>query len=414
MEEQLIDHLFRHQFGKMVSILTRYFGFEHLESIEDAVQDTFIKAIHAWKNKIPENPEAWLTAAAKNRAIDLMRSLKSEKARSGVIYDDHPTDTLNELFLENEIADSQLRMIFTACHPLLDPKDQIAFALKTISGFSIKEIAAALMSQSQTIKKRLQRARKLIAQKNVEFEIPFGEELTERMDRVLEVIYVIFNEGFHSNKKEMIIRKDLCGEAMRLCKMMIEKEPLRSPKLYALFALMCFHSARLDSKINDQNELIPLAEQDRTKWYFPLIALGNDAMNKATKDVKEFSSYHYEAAIAFDHLRAPNFETTDWNSIAEWHEQLLQIQPNVNTSLNLAAVYLQMKELAQAYTMLLEIDPKLLVQNEYLYYSTFAEYYHLSGDAENAMTQLSIALEMVEKESERKYLKKKASLYKSQ
>ena len=308
MQDQIIDHLFRHQFGKMVSILTKIFGFENHEIIEDAVQDTFIKAMHSWKTKMPDNPEAWLTAAAKNRVIDIFRSLKAEKARS--ILNNNPKSlvfNIDELFLEDEIEDSQLRMIFTACHPLLDAKEQIAFALRSISGFSIKEISVALLTQEDTIKKRLQRARKMIAEKGLKFEIPAGADLPARIDRVIEVIYLIFNEGFHSNKKELVIRKDLCGEALRLTKMVLKKEVLRTPKLYALLVLICFHSARLDSKVDENNELISLSKQDRKKWYFPLIAVGSEAMNKAVENLDHYSSYHYEAAIAAEHLlRAPN------------------------------------------------------------------------------------------------------------
>ena len=301
MSDKLIDHLFRHQFGKMVSILTKIFGFDHLETIEDAVQDTFIQAMRSWQNAIPENPEAWLTAASKNRAIDIFRSIKAEKNRTTKLNIQPDPTTLDELFLDHEIEDSQLRMIFTACHPRLDPRDQIAFSLRTISGFSIKEIAASLLIPHDTIKKRLQRSRKMIASENIEFEIPIGQELPTRIDRVLEVIYVIFNEGFHSNKKEMVTRKELCGEAIRLGKLILKKPEIRLPKVNALFALMCFHSARLDSKVNANNVLINLSQQDRSKWYFPLIMLGNEAMNQAVQSTDDFSSYHYEAAIASEH-----------------------------------------------------------------------------------------------------------------
>jgi len=207
--EPVIDHLFRHQFGKMVSILCRIFGLAHLETIEDAIQDTFIKASISWREGLPENPEAWLTKAAKNRTIDLFRQLKSEKERSQFFNNGTSSIALEELFLEQEIADSQLRMIFTACHPCLDPRDQIAFALKSIAGFSQKEIAAALLLKNETIKKRLSRARATIRKKEVVFEIPQGKELEIRRIRVLEVLYLIFNEGFHSSKKEMLVRKDL-------------------------------------------------------------------------------------------------------------------------------------------------------------------------------------------------------------
>ena len=264
--EKIIDHLFRHQYGKMVSILTRIFGFSNLETIEDAVQDTFLKATHTWKDSIPENPEAWLTQAAKNRTIDLFRKIKADKSRIQNLDSGPSAIALNELFLDNEIEDSQLRMIFACCHPELQSKDQIAFALKTISGFSQKEIAASLLTKEESIKKRLQRARKTIIEKDIKFEIPSGKELSERIDNVLQVIYLIFNEGFHSNGKNIIIRKDLCGEALRLCKMILAKETLRDGSVYSLFALLCFNSSRLETKVvnddPDQNKKLEIVEVD--------------------------------------------------------------------------------------------------------------------------------------------------------
>ena len=411
MKDTNIDHLFRHQFGKMVSILTKIFGFEHLETIEDAIQDTFIRAIKSWQNEMPENPEAWLTAAAKNRVIDIFRSVKAEKARS---FSENPISIgmkIDELFLDHEIEDSQLRMIFAACHPKLDPKEQIAFALRTISGFSIKEIAAALLVKQETIKKRLQRARKMVAEEDLKFEIPNGENLPSRLDRVMEVIYVIFNEGFHPNKKELVIRKELCGEAMRLAKLVLKKEELRVQKFYALFALMCFHSARLDSKIDENNELISLSKQDRSKWYFPLVALGNDAMNKSVEGLTIFSSYHYEAAIAAEHLRAANFDSTNWEIIAKHYKELINLQENVYSKLNLAIVYLQMEELQKALRMFERINSKDLVQKEYLYFASLAEYHHLNKDKTQAIINIDFALSKLTNPAERKFLEEKRSIY---
>ena len=207
MDSKLIDHLFRHHSGKMVSVLTRIFGLSHLEIIEDAIQDTFIKASITWRNQIPDNPKAWLTQAAKNRVLDIFRKLKTEKRHFPNFNLEKNTLAIDDFFLDTEIEDAQLRMIFTACHPSLDSRDQISFALKTVSGFSIKEIASALLTKDDTIKKRLTRARKTISKSQLKFQIPQGNELPIRLNRVMEVLYLIFNEGFHSNKKEKINSK---------------------------------------------------------------------------------------------------------------------------------------------------------------------------------------------------------------
>ena len=220
---KLVDHLFRHHYGKMVSILTRIFGLSNIEIIEDAIQDTFAQALLKWRTQLPENPEAWLTRAAKNRAIDLLRRIKTSQKRFEAVASGSSAIHLDELFLDHEIEDSQLRMIFVACHPSLDIKEQIAFSLKTISGFNTREIASALLINEDTISKRLSRARKKISDNAISFSFPGPKEMPQRMDSVMHVIYLTFNEGFHSNNKEVLVRKDLCGEAIRLCKLLMKK-----------------------------------------------------------------------------------------------------------------------------------------------------------------------------------------------
>jgi len=405
-KDQVIDHLFRHQHGRMVAILCRVFGLRHLETIEDAVQDTFIKAMSAWREGMPENPEAWLTKAAKNRMIDLFRSIDSEKKRAEHFESGSSAMAIDDLFLDAEVADSQLRMIFAACHPALDPRDQIAFALKTIAGFSQKEIAAALLLKEETVKKRLSRARASIRKEDIAFSIPMGQELTTRRIRVLEVLYLLFNEGFHSIKKEIIVRKELCGEAMRLCKMLVDHPVVCNPETQALLALMCFHSARLDSKIDENNEIIDLRLQDRTKWFFPLILQGNDLMFKATEE-DTFSAYHYEAAIASEHLKASTFDDTDWPRINKWYERLQKISPSPFNLLNMAVVALQQDLPTEAKTILDTIKIESLEQRRYLYHGCLAQYYLKVGRDGEAISAYGRAIDLVSNESEKRYLIRK-------
>lgn len=413
MEVKLIDHLFRHHSGKMVSVLTRIFGLSNLEIIEDAVQDTFLKASINWRKQQPENPEAWLTKAAKNRVLDIFRKLKTEKKHFPELKNGIEENSINELFLDTEIEDAQLRMIFTACHPKLDPKDQISFALKTISGFSIKEIASALLTKEETIKKRLLRAKRTIKTKNLAFKIPQGKELQERIGSVLAVIYLIFNEGFHSNKKEILIQKELCGEAIRLCKMLLKNKHTQVSESYALFALMCFHSARLDAKINTENELLDLKTQDRNKWSFPLIQLGNMMMNKAVK-VDVFSTYHYEAAIVAEHIKAPNFEQTNWDKILHWYKCLHQLQPSDSKLLTMAVVCLQTNNFVKANYYFEQINPDDLAQRSYLFYGAKADYYSKMDNKKEALKFIDIALKKVTNKLEKEFLKnKKARLKKN-
>ena len=290
----------------------------------------------------------------------------------------------------------------------IKPEDRICFALKTISGFSIREISAALLTKEETIKKRLSRARKSIIKSNLQFNIPQGSELPVRLESVMEVLYLIFNEGFHSISKDRIIREDLCGEAMRLCKLLLKHKLTRQPKVYALFALMCFHSARLASKTNLENEILDLKHQDRSLWHFPLVELGNSMMYKAV-ETDAFSSYHFEAAIAAEHLRAPSYDETDWEKIRHWYTLLHEIQPMPIHKLTLSVISLQMDDLHSANAYLDQVKPSDFEQRAYLYYATQADILHAEKRTKVALQKLDLALEHVLNDQEKQFLLKKRS-----
>ena len=410
MNNMPVDHLFRHHYGKMVAVLTRLFGPSNIELIEDAIQDTFTKAIISWRDKLPDTPEAWLTTAAKNRAIDLLRQINAESQRVDKIVTGPSTIQLNELFLEHEIEDSQLRMIFMACHPALKPQEQIAFSLKTISGFSIREISTALLAKEETIKKRLSRARATISKENIQFDLPNDKRIKNRLERVMEVIYLIFNEGFHSSNPQKLVREDLCGEALRLAQLLLKKKSFRSPDLYALLALMCFHASRLESKIGENNQIIDLKHQDRKKWYQPMIQFGHAAMLKAT-DTESFSAYHYEAAIAGEHLRAKTFEDTDWNAILGYYRKLEIICETPSNKLNLSIVLMQLNRMDEAKAFLDQISLDALQQRQYLVHGCYAEYYSKTNRIVEALKSIDLALNLVSNQYEKAYLEKKRLEY---
>lgn len=394
----------------MIAVLTNIFGLPHLELIEDALQDTFVKATLQWRKKIPENPEAWFIKSAKNRTIDLLRKVKADQVRSDKISHGAASIHLNDLFLDHEIEDSQLRMIFVACHPELAPEEQLAFALKIISGFSLKEISAALLTKEETIKKRLSRARKKVAEKQIRFEFPDKSELSARLAGVLRVIYLIFNEGFHSTKREQLVDRELCGEALRLNQLLLKKEMLRSGSSYALFGLLCFHAARLESKVSENNSIIDLENQDRSLWHFPLIKIGNDSMNKAVT-YPDRSKYHLEAAIAAEHLKAKSFQYTDWHAILALYKKLQQQNPNELGRLNIIIVLIQLKKFDLVAGELPLIDESKLNQRAYLLWATWADFHYRTGDKESALRYIDKALETVNNELERNYLLKKRNDY---
>ena len=409
MENKIIDHLFRHHSGKMVSVLTRIFGLQHLELIEDAVQDTFIKASIAWRTKQPDNPEAWLVQASKNRMLDIFRKLKTEKKHLPLLRQGADSIAINELFLDTEIEDAQLRMIFTACHPILDPRDRIAFALKTVSGFSIKEIASALLMKEDSVNKRLHRARQTIRKSGTQFKIPIGKELPERLNSVTEVLYLIFNEGFHSNKQDILVRKDLCIEAMRLCQLLLKNENTRQPEVYALMALMAFHAARLDTKTNAENEILDLKHQDRSQWHYSYMELGNTMMFKAVEG-ENFSRYHYEAAIAAEHLKARTFNETNWDNILQWYHSLYELNPMPSYLLTIAVVYMQKSDYPTAKKYLDQLQPGDLHQRSYLLHGALADYYDGTGNNKEALFHINNALDTVKNDLEREYLLRKKNI----
>ena len=409
MDEKIIDHLFRHHSGKMVSVLTRIFGLQHLEIIEDAVQDTFIKASIAWRTRLPDNPEAWLVQASKNRMLDIFRRLKTERKHQPHLRQGADSIALNELFLDDEIEDAQLRMIFTACHPQLDPRDRISFALKTVSGFSIREIASALLMKEDSINKRLHRARQAVKKSGMKFQIPSGKDLPGRVDSVLEVLYLIFNEGFHSNKQDMLVRKDLCVEAMRLCQILLKNEHTRTPDAYALLAFMAFHAARLDTKTDAENTLLDLKNQDRSKWHFPYFELGNAMMHKAV-ETEYFSRYHYEAAIAAEHLKAKRFEDTDWDKILNWYQSLYELHPMASYLLTIAVVYMQKEDYDAAKSYLDQLNADDFKQRAYLYHGAMTDYYSGIHNHREALTHIKYALNEVNNTLEKDYLLKKQKM----
>lgn len=404
-QHKIVDHLFRHQYGKMVAILTHVFGLAHIELVEDAVQDTFIKATLQWRNKIPANPEAWLTQAAKNRLIDLLRQKNAQNERQKTVVEEAIETDEQEHYLEHEIEDNQLRMLFVACHPAFSKEEQIAFALKTISGFSMKEIAAALLQKEETIKKRLIRARKKIHEKNIVLDFPEAGDIEKRMSGVCQIIYLIFNEGFHSTKKNTLVDKDLCGEALRLCKLILQKKTFRSGIMYALFALLCFHAARLESKLSN-NEIVDLKYQDRSTWYLPLIVLGNDSLAKS-RQYPDISGYYYEAAIAAEHVKAITFENTNWQQILEYYKAMYTLMPSTHILLANASIHLQMDKPELAKAELDNINPKNLAQRSYLYYGCLADYHYKTDNIKDACTSIEIAIQMCPNILEKQYLEKK-------
>jgi RNA polymerase sigma-70 factor (ECF subfamily) len=299
------------------------------------------------------------------------------------------SSTVHELFLESEIQDSQLRMMFACCHPVIAEESQIALTLKTLCGLSVPEIAKAFLTSDETISKRIYRAKEKIKAEKIELDVPESHELSSRIDTVLKSLYLLFNEGYKSSNPDKLIREDLCEEAMRLC-FLLTQHPLTSfPRTKALLALMCFQASRLDARLDDKNNIILLKHQDRSKWNRLLMSKGFELMEDSTEPF-EVSAYHFEAAIASQHAAARSFEQTDWKTIYHLYEMLYELQPNPVVAMN--------KAIASAYAIskqnaLSELQKIKGLEHHHIYYASIGEIYFELQDKHEAKKFYQKALE---------------------
>lgn len=370
-----VDHLFRRQAGKMVAVLSHLFGLTHLQLVEDAVQDSFVRALQTWKlHGLPDHPEAWLLQTAKHKAIDLLRKQQLHKRYTKEEWTEK-IDLTDTFFHEQEIADSQLRMIFACCHPALNAEDQVAITLKIVSGFSMAEIARALLTNEAVVQKRILRAKHFLRDNGVVLEIPAGKELQHRLDNVYTVLYLLFNEGYHSLKADELIRKDLCAEAMRCCKLLTEHILIQEPTAQALLALMCLHAARFDSRIDNSNDIVLLEAQDRSLWDKELMRVGFYYLNLSSSG-NHISAYHIEAAIASEHMMAETFSQTNWVRLLDLYDMLLQAKPSPVILLNRAVVLAQLQQTEAAIASILSIQNiDTLIRTQAIYSAVLGDLY---------------------------------------
>src|SRR6266702_5252428 len=304
------DHLFRREAGRMIAALTRVFGIHNLALAEDAVQDTFCRALEVWKFRgAPANPSAWLMATAKNRAIDILRRERTARTFApelGRLLDSEWTLTtiVEECFGANEMKDDLLRMMFTCCRPRLPEEAQVALVLNVLCGFSVSEIAGAFVSTHAAIEKRITRAKTVLAASKRLFDVASATEFCARLPAVHRTLYLLFNEGYHGASAEKAVRVELCQEALRLAALLFEHPLGSTPATYALAAMMCLHAARLPARLDASGNLSALSEQDRSRWDAALIAEGQRLLDLSATG-PALTEYHVEAAIAAVHAAAP-------------------------------------------------------------------------------------------------------------
>jgi RNA polymerase sigma factor (sigma-70 family) len=339
----LVEHFFRHESGRLVSVLTGIFGWRNFDLVEEMVQSTLVDALHSWRIRgIPNNPSGWIHRVAKNKVLDALRRQETAQ-RAGkewaVRRPDAPP-TIDELFLDSQIEDSQLRMMFACCHPRLARENQLALTLKALGGFGASEIARALLVAEETVKKRLQRATRDLVDNDVSLDVPPADELMARLTAVHQVLYLIFNEGYCATGGGSAIRVHLCEEAARLCYLLCAHPHCGTPSTHALMALMLFHAARLDGRLDPHGSVLLLEDQDRSRWDFELIQQARAWLDRSAQGTA-ISSYHLEAGIAMHHCLAPTYAATDWGAILRLYDALLTMHRSPVYLLNRAIVIAQ-------------------------------------------------------------------------
>ena len=403
MTNDLVDHLFRRHSAKIIATLTRVFGSRHLDLAEDVVQDALLKALQQWPFKgVPENPAGWLTLVAKNRALDLLRRDASLASKAEQLELAMPRLTFPSTPSDEEM-DDQLALILMCCHPALPIENQIALTLKSACGFSTAEIARAFLTPQTTIAQRLVRAKRQIRDHDIVIDPPSADDLPARIDSVLRVIYLLFNEGYAATSGDDLVRTDLCEEALRLGTLVIDQSPLQLPAAHALLALMMLQAARLPARTLEDGTLAVLAEQNRKLWDRKLISVGMRHFG-ASAAGDTITTYHLQAEIAAVHATAASDAETDWPKLVELYNDLYKLEPTPVVLLNRAIAIASCDGPHAGLNALEQIDAHHALRNYHLLPAVAAEFWKQAGDTQRAAEAYERALECPCSAPERAFL----------
>lgn len=399
-----LKQLFQQEFSKMVAVISKLFGLQHIEIAEDIVSETFLLATETWGIKgMPANPTAWLYAVAKQKTLYHFRRnkiLEQKVIPELATRQEKETEPEELNFSQQNIRDSQLQMLFAICNPLIASEAQIGLALRILCGFGIDEIAEAFLSNKETINKRLFRAKEKLRSENVQLEFPPEKEIANRLDTVLHIIYLLFSEGYYSRTQDQILRKDLCLEALRLALMLTEYEKTNLPRTNALIALMCFHASRFDARQTNDDSIVLYEQQDENLWDAALISQGMHFLGLSAQG-DEISSYHLEARIAYWHCIKEDSKEK-WEDILQLYDQLLLI--NYSPSVVLNRLYALYK--VQGSKAALDEAEKLQWNDNHFYFVLLGELYK-DIDAGKARTHFERAYALAGTQTEKEGIRKK-------
>jgi RNA polymerase sigma factor (sigma-70 family) len=407
---QVVEHLFRHEAGKLVSRLTSIFGFDHLNLAEDLVQEALARALQTWPYYgVPKNPAAWIMQVSKNLAIDFVRREKvfrDKEIEIVALLEQHNAVSNRPPSFAEEIQDDSLRMMFVCCHPIIPREAQVALALKILCGFSPAEIGKALLTTESAVAKKLTRAKEKIREAEISFVIPSGKELTERLDGVLQTLYLLFNEGYKASSGPRLVREELCHEAIRLTSFLIQNPVSNCPKVHALLALMLFNAARLPTRLDHEGNILLLKEQDRSRWNKRMIARGMLHFSESAAG-DEVTEYHLQAGIAACHCAARDYESTDWPKILSLYDGLVQADHSPVMALNRAVAVAQIRGVEAAINAVAAIRNRGKLDSYYLLYAVMGEFEAQLNHSDAAVAYFQRAFDLADTKSERRFLAKR-------
>ena len=396
--ESQIEKTFREEHGRVLATLISQLG--DFVLAEDALQDALVNALERWKvDGVPRNPGAWLTTVAKRRAIDRLRRSRFEEDSEPI-----PTSLAQEEpEMDDSLPDDRLKLMFTCCHPALALEAQVALTLHTLGGLSTQEVARAFLVAEPTMAQRLARARKKIREAGIPYRVPPADLLPERLDALLAVIYLIFNEGYVATSGDSLTRQELCGEAIRLCRILVDLLP-QEAEARGLLALMLLHDSRREARLSPTGELVLLDEQDRTLWDSSKIQEGTSILDEAIA-LHNPGPYQVQAAISALHAEAPTAATTDWNQIAMLYNTLALMTPSMVVDVNRAVAIGMARGSQEGLKMLLQLEDH--ADNFYPYHAARADLLRRTNQQEAASDAYERALALCNNRAERAYLQRR-------
>ena len=400
-----VDAVYRADWGRIVATLIRSFG--DFDVAEEAAQEAFAAAVDQWRAKgIPDSPAAWIIQTARHKAIDRLRRQNSFQEKVQSYAYELPTTTEQPELDTGEIPDDRLRLIFTCCHPALAPEAQVALTLRTLCGLETDEIARAFLVPSPTMAQRLVRAKRKIRDAKIPYKVPETGDMSARIDAVLVVIYLIFNEGYISTRGETLVRADLCAEAIRLARLIrMLMAPYVPEEATGLLALMLLHDSRRDARVDEAGDLVVLEEQDRTRWNHEQISEALPLVGESMR--REPGPYALQAAIAAEHCQAARAEETDWPQIVRLYDLLARVQPSPIVSLNRAVAVAMVDGPEQGLALIDELIATGNLDDYHLLHAARADLLRRLGSTAEAAKSYEFALTLVTNESEKRFLERR-------